>query len=113
MGLLTRLLSFFPFAHARKWQEAAPEWRVLVDDKHIAVLCAPFFTELAWVSLEIVPLEEPADPRLFDDAFWLGNSWRLVDSQTGLAEPFAAVSGSGLDAARRRVSIWGLRTGRT
>ena len=60
--------------------------------------------------------EAKAAVRLFtkiDDAFWRGNSWRLVDSQTGLAEPFAAVSGSGLDAARRRVSIWGLRTGRT
>ena len=76
MGLLTRLLSCFPFGNARKWQEAAPEWRVLVDDKQVAVLCAPFFADLAWVSLEIVPLE--LQRRIVNDLVKHREYWSIV-----------------------------------
>jgi hypothetical protein len=109
MGLLTRLLSLWHGGREGAWREAGAEWRILVDDVVLGVLCAPYLVDVVWVSLEIVALQEPGDARLFDDEFWRGNSWRLVDVQTGKPEPFAIASESGLDAARRRVAIRGLR----
>ena len=80
----------------------------MVDDVRLATLQHPEFQDMFWTSFEIVPATEPPDPRLADDAFWLGDAWQLVDDVSGRIAPLAVASNAGLQRDANRVVIRGL-----
>jgi hypothetical protein len=87
------------------------EWELRVDDVALAALRHPRLDDMFWVSLEIVPLTSPADPRLDDDEFWLDGGWTLLELGTGQVAKLAIASASGLQRREKRVLIRGLDAG--
>lgn len=85
------------------------EWDVVVNGVALARLRAPEPEDMFWVSFEIVPATQPPDARLMDDAFWASDAWRVVRSTTGREEAPVIVSTQGLDRARQRVRLRGIR----
>ena len=80
MGLFARLF-------ARPRDAARRDWHVVVDGVVIARLRGGCCDDMFWRSFEIVALTRPIHPGLGDDAFWLGDAWRLVDAATGAPQP--------------------------
>lgn len=95
------------------WRPTPPtprEWTLRVDDTVLATLREPRLDDMFWVSVEIVPATTPADPRLSDDAFWLSDTWTLVDALTGRVATRAVASSAGLRREDHRVVLRGLDT---
>lgn len=90
---------------------AEREWRLLADGVPIAALRRPRAADMSWISVKIVPLTDPPDPRLADDAFWLHGTWTIVDRRSGRPAPLAVASASGLRRRERRIAIRGLDAG--
>ncbi len=95
-----------------RWFTRAPAgpqaWRLLVDGAEFATLRDPRLDDTFWTSFEIVASTAPPDPRLRDDAFWLGEGWKIVDAATGRAASLAIASSAGLRDGGRRVVLRGL-----
>ena len=102
----------WPWSRARALaRDAARAWELRVDDVPIAALRHPRLDDMFWVSLEIVPLTTPADPRLADEDFWLDRGWSVVELGTGRVARYAIASASGPRRAENRVVIRGLDAG--
>ena len=99
-------------AWLRRWRRGPPDtprdWRLRVDGVELAALRDPRPDEMFWTSFEVVASTAPPDPRLRDEAFWLGNDWTLVDAGTGRVAALAIASSAGLRDERRRVVLRGL-----
>lgn len=76
-------------------------WRLVVYDVTLATLREPRLSDMFWVSLRIEAQGVALDPRLRDPEFWLGDSWRLVDAETGVPEPHVLAATGPLDAGGR------------
>jgi hypothetical protein len=101
-------------AWLRSSQRASPaprRWRLLVDGKELAALRDPQFDDMFWTSFEIVASTSPPDPRLREDAFWMGERWKLIDAATGSEASLAVASSAGLRDDGRRVVLRGLHAG--
>lgn len=83
-------------------------WLVVADSRVIARLRAPEQEDLFWFSFEIVPASQPADPRLLDDGFWGGESWRIVDPVSGCDIDPVIAAIQGMDRDRQRVRLRGV-----
>ena len=106
----------WPWSRARRHaralaRDAARAWELRVGDAALATLRHPRLDDMFWISLEIVPLTTPPDPRLDDDDFWWGDAWTLVEHGTGRVARCAIASASGLRRAQQRVVIRGLDAG--
>jgi hypothetical protein len=84
------------------------EWKLVVDGRALARLRASEPQDMFWFSFEIVPLGEPADPRLMDDEFWAGDTWRVVGATSGREASPVIASIQGLDRERQRVQLRGV-----
>lgn len=100
MGLFARLF-------ARPQEASRRDWHVVVDGVVIARLRGGCPDDMFWRSFEIVALTRPIHAGLDDDAFWLGDAWRLVDARTGAPQPGVVASAAGLADGRRRVPLRG------
>jgi hypothetical protein len=71
----------------------------------------PRLDDMFWTSFEIVASTSPPDPRLREEAFWLGDGWTLIDATTGREASLAIASSTGLRDDGRRIVLRGLYRG--
>ncbi len=88
--------------------EADAGWHLVVDGRKLARLHAPTPDDMFWISFAIEPLSEPADPRLADEEFWAGDTWRIFSAVTGRDVGIVLAAVRALDEARQRVRLRGL-----
>ena len=100
-------MGLFARRFARSFDPSRRDWHVVVDGVVLARLGDGRSGDMFWRSFEIVGLTRPIHPGLGDDAFWLGDAWRLVDAGTGAPQPGVVASAAGLADGGRRVLLRG------